>query len=775
MKYIKRSKIILHKILNCYSLTKRFIDTHFRLVESLVKGGMIMKKIVNLSLFLFLVSFLIFNSCSKNTIGPDNGDGGTLVTTTIGPSGGELKTPLITITVPSGAFTDDNIISCSSTDENHYGQNAISATYLISIPADFIKPITISIRYTGTLKNETFISVGEDVTDPLFGQPKRIAILYPVQVGDSTVSCTLQPNSLFAAKSLMSGGNRPAELRIIAFTHYHSLITPHVKSYLPSGSVDLIKGLNAYLEALYTLVGSMGFNYHLLGNSQGGINLIYVTNSAENKLPVEGRINPEGDASLRIDDSMITSSLTAELQHYLAQRFLSLVFFYYTPVIRDVRIACYWFDQGIAEWMTRDFNSTTTYEISLPMADKPTLPLQGIPELTENTDLEGYSKQVRSYVALAEYFDMKYKISSSSPGLTRIYDERNNGKKLSESITSVLGEDETVWWPDFVKEYICGNVYNVPSSSFLASSKDLFTVTTKDTTRTFKGVFGDLAADIYTISIDDAASNDIGSLRFTAESNDVGSDYLNVLLFGMKGGKLEYLGRGKTISVTDVVQHTDNNKLLAVVTNSILDYPYRYDNDYSLTITAMRKTGIDLKYAMITLPYFYREYKLVYPDGKTSSGGGLGEVVMWRPLEFTRSGNVLTSMQVLESNDNFWGHWKKTSDIKITISPDMQSADLEIKRIIEDYDLNTKTTENYTSWDLSVQNPGDYGCTAVWGTPYADWMAEKHIDNLSFESREVSTDGSHDYVKVVDTWYCTGVVIEFNSTPMKAVSSIYRK
>jgi formylglycine-generating enzyme required for sulfatase activity len=55
---------------NCYSLTKRFIDTHFRLVESFVKGGRIMKKLIYLTTFLSTISFLMFNSCGKDSTGP---------------------------------------------------------------------------------------------------------------------------------------------------------------------------------------------------------------------------------------------------------------------------------------------------------------------------------------------------------------------------------------------------------------------------------------------------------------------------------------------------------------------------------------------------------------------------------------------------------------------------------------------------------------------------------------------------------------------------------
>ena len=713
------------------------------------------------------VILLLTVGCSDST-GPGKNNGNKpQASGNIGASGGTVKTEQITVNVPQGAFTDQTTVGLTTTTEKKYGENAVSSTYKISgIPAAFTKPLTISIAYKGTLSNESFIVIGENITEKLLGENIRLEHYYPVVVSDSIFSCTIPPNQFQAAKrSANNAGNQFIDLYVTALTNYLSdKKAPHFPMVASKISEDQCQKIGSYLEGVYKVVENLGFNYHLPGNVYGTIDSVEVRFAMDVTDPPVFQLSyPGATPSLWFQISYgqgSGGSIPANIKHDTAQSFMTLITTYYTPVADLNKFS--WFDLAMSDWISRYINTTTADEVPLPMAATPTATLKGIPILSVQ-NANTFLTQSRSFSPLIEYFNKKYKISTSENAISRIYDERYKGKNLSESLESVLGDDERVWWPEFVKEYVAGNIYNVTASSFTSSDvqKGKFTVTSKDTTKTFNSVFGDLAADIYTISLDPMFKDKIGSIRFTADSKDVADEYLNVLLFGIKGGKLTYVGRGAEFSVTSLSSATDNNTLIAVVANSLLDYPFNTDNDYSLTVTAAQKTGFslaDLKKCRIVLANFYQEYKVVHPDGKTEWEGGGGGPRIWNDIDMTLTGNVFTGKTVNEWTGS-WGNSTETIDFKVTISGDLQSANLEVKRVSDDHDYNTLATETFSIWDLPIQNPAEYACRAAWGTSSADYMAELHMKNISYTFLWIFSDS--DDIRVNDSYYCTGAIIQF--------------
>ena len=716
------------------------------------------------------VILLMTVGCSDST-GPGKNNGNKpQASATIGTSGGTVKTGQITVTVPQGAFTDQTTVGLTTTAEKNYGENAVSSTFKISgIPTDFKTPLTISVTFKGTLSKETYIAVGENITEPLLSEPFRLEHFYPVVVSDSILSCTLPPHTLLAAKRLtQSGGSSFIDLYITALTNYVSeKKAPHFPFTIKEDYVDYSQKFGAYMEGVYKVISNLGFDYHLPGNEFGTLDSVSVGYNEDYKdlpplpdPPVFSFFYSGEPPLMFVDAKYAQGSLTYVVKHDAAQTFMLMVSRYYT---KSNWVPFSWFDLAFSDWIARYINGITD-EVPLPMAEMPTATFQGIPISVVGEETSFFA-QARSFSPLVEYFNKKYKISTTDNAISSIYNERYNGKNLSESLETVLGDDESVWWPEFIKEYITGNIYNLPASSFTSSEvqKGKFTVTSKDTTKTFSGVFGDLAADIYTISIDPTIKDKIGTIRFNVDSKDVADEYLSVLLFGIKGGKLEYIGRGVEFSVTGLTSVTDNNTLLAVVENSLLDYPFNSDNDYSLTVTAVRKTGValtDLKNCRIVIGYFYQENKIVYPDGKTELVGGKGGPRTWNDIEMTLSGNVFTGKKVVEWT-GLWGNSTETIDYKVTVSGDLQTANLEVLRVSDDHDNNGRETETFSFWNLPAQNPANYACRVAWGTSPADYLAGIHLENISYTYLWESTNGSSD-VKIVNAlFYCTGVIINF--------------
>jgi hypothetical protein len=539
-----------------------------------------MKKLIP---FLFLLQ-IFFLSCSSPT-GSNKNDTGShvLATVSIGPAGGVLKAEQVTVTVPNGAFTGQSTVSISTDDNSRFGTSAASTSYLIDgIPVGFSAPITVSIECSKVLTGDVYISIGTDIPGPV-GDTVTADLLYPATVSGTTATCTIPPG---IAQSVKPAGARSPDYLSLAATALNDYLNkPAVTHFTvigPKNYESELFGLAAYLENIRSRLEGYGFSFNLPGNMYN-LNLVqlegYWKTPGTKIFPI---ITKKNIGSLWVNLNHATFPLTDAMRLEANIRLTNLLAQYYCLRTENLKTFL-WFDTGVSYWLGNKMASTKQNV-------NPLIVLKGIPDFIKIApDL--LFDSCYNWLLLIEYFDNQYGLLGNNHLLANIYADRNGGKTVAESIARELGTDETTWWPEFVKEYIGGNIYGIPSSSFLDSNamKGTFTITATDTTKTFSSVFGDLSADIYRVSIDPSFSKDVGSLQFTAESNDIGVDYLNVLFFGIKGGKLEYIGQGNALSVNDLIQHTDNNEILAVVTNSKFNYPFKYDNKYTLKVTAFRK------------------------------------------------------------------------------------------------------------------------------------------------------------------------------------------
>lgn len=83
----------------------------------------------------------------------------------VSSQGGVVETPDISLSIPGGAFGSETEISLlRSSDAQPFAESAVSDTFrLQGLPDEFDKPLTLRIRYEGTLSGDSFIAVGEEV------------------------------------------------------------------------------------------------------------------------------------------------------------------------------------------------------------------------------------------------------------------------------------------------------------------------------------------------------------------------------------------------------------------------------------------------------------------------------------------------------------------------------------------------------------------------------------------------------------------------------------
>jgi hypothetical protein len=706
---------------------------------------------------LFPLVFLLVISCSSPTSDKKPETGDVLATVSIGPAGGVIKAEQVTVTIPNGAFAVQSTVSISTDDSSRFGTSAASASYLLEgIPTNFGAPITVSIESSKSLTGDVYITIGTEGPG-LFGVDTVISDrLFPATVTGATATCTIPPGLATAAKK--AGASDKDYLAMTATILNDYLNKPAAEHFTVVGpkekETELI-GLAAYCEDIRTRLEGYGFSFYLTGNKYSLSRVKIKGELLKPNVSIFPNIAEDTGPTLVVNLHFLAFPLTDAMKEEAAIRMTNLLAQYYCSA--EPGGSFFWFDTAVSYWLGGTMTSTKQNL-------EPLLVLKGIPDISEINlmNLLNYSSY---WMLLIEYLNNRYGLLGNNHLLATMYQERYGGKTIAESIDAVLGTDETTWWPEFVKEYINGNVYGIPATTFLAADarKGSFHLTATDTTKTFSGVFSDLAADIYRITLDPGFASKAGKIRFTAESRDMRDEYLNVLVFGVKGGKPVCIGRGLDFTVTDLSSATDSNTFLAVVANSLLDFPFGFDNDYSLTVTAgtEQDTGLaSLSRCTVAFTYFYHEDKVIHPDGTETWAGGGGGPKGWVQVPMTRSGNVFTGQKV-DNWSGMWGNSKDVSDITITIAPDLKSARLDLKKVTEQYDYHQLITETYAAWDLPVLDPAEYGMKMVWGTPIADWTAQKHMENFTFTLYEKFTDGSSADVKVQNTYFCTGVVLQF--------------
>ncbi|MBN2001333.1 T9SS type A sorting domain-containing protein [candidate division KSB1 bacterium] len=94
---------------------------------------------------------------------------------TIGPEGGAILVPGCEMNIPQGAFKSVHNISIHRAyEKNPFGENGITDVFNLSgLPDSTTSPIKIKIKYSGTLSKETYLTIGQEIYQPLVGETHR--------------------------------------------------------------------------------------------------------------------------------------------------------------------------------------------------------------------------------------------------------------------------------------------------------------------------------------------------------------------------------------------------------------------------------------------------------------------------------------------------------------------------------------------------------------------------------------------------------------------------
>ena len=704
--------------------------------------------------WLAVVSLFIF-ACSDSSTGPVKDDNGH--TDSIGNGGGVVVADGVTLSVPAGALNNDSDIGISVTGDNGFGENAASQTFLFSgIPADFASPLTITIKPSKDLSHETYLVVETPVTEPMSAETVMLPAYYPVTAKGDSVTAEIPPDYPVLDKS----ARRHEEENIIDM--YVTLVTDYTASLgeshfsirAPWRAKETVNDLLPYFGRTYDRIVNLGFDLSHPGYNPGTLDSIKinVTNDVSDP-PVFEMINA-GEYKMGymlIDEAYLYPDWIEEVKFDAARSLALMTALYYTP--GDEFEPSFSFSIAMADWLAREYLYSGP-EISSMIDSNPASVFEGIPLIpgTDTKAYEDYCAQSRRLAPIFEYLHDTFGLTGESHGLSALYNAFRNGIDYESAIETLTVKDSSEWWPDFVEAYITGQVWDVNPQVFLGTDaqKEQVTLSLADTTHTFYGSFGDLAADIYAVTLDAEYAGGISTLQFSAESSGLQDDYLNVLLFGIRNSEPYYIGRGINSIIADAGEASDNNTFIVAVTNSLIDYPYRDDTPYSLTVTGTKYMN-EVSRIVLQLPYVWRSYEWVDNDGNISPAGGAGGPFTWNLDDFEKNGDTYTGTIVTTSDSDYWGHYTKTATITAVITGTEASAN--IHQVFENYDADTVSTETFEFWGLPRIDPAE-GCLVSYGSTLEQYLNNEEWPNFVYTFHNIANVNPEGYTR--QTEYSAG-------------------
>ena len=126
-----------------------------------MKSHLLMKK-----LFLIIIAGLMaFYGCKKDKNNPPEDKYNLITSQTVGKEGGSIISDNVVIEIPKNALSSSTLIELySSNTKNPYGDEGNSDVFWLNgLPDQLNAPLKISLRYRGTLTDESYIGFGKYV------------------------------------------------------------------------------------------------------------------------------------------------------------------------------------------------------------------------------------------------------------------------------------------------------------------------------------------------------------------------------------------------------------------------------------------------------------------------------------------------------------------------------------------------------------------------------------------------------------------------------------
>jgi Leucine-rich repeat (LRR) protein len=549
--------------------------------------------------YLILAAFiLLLTACSGEEISdpnkpdkpdnPDTPENPITSSSTVGKDGGKLHDGNIHVSIPAGSFTSDTKVELKKqTGENVFGTNKASDYYTVTgLPADFSKPITITVIPDKDAGADLFMAMGEESFVPSLNKTEVNYSFVESTLKEGQYLFELQPaeadNDAKGKKMDLTFGLVKDFARKGGGTKSTRATSKFLVYYDKKQVQDHDAGkLEKYLNDAYDELVNMGFSFSKRTNWPVQVNLYNRQSYNQNRLGefVPSKLgNNRGymtfNAGYMSDETLMKSTAGHELFHLVQALYDPRWAF--TKAISAGKY--YWLDEATATWF-EEIMAGEAYS-SVTRQGHHMEPLKGIYKgANDNPQHYGYGMAafVKSMVG-----------QTGKTTLSKIYQKISEGAE--NPVTAINGgasKSVSEMYPVFLDEYFDGRVYSDFEQSSLLTAEGVQTwniASKEDTLKTFDNDYPGISAKIFKLNLSYDGFNDNDTLKIKTDEISFAPKYVYKM---QSGGVFKLLDTGKSeLSITGLKQLQKDKAVILVV----VVYSGYTDNNFKTTFTVKPPT-----------------------------------------------------------------------------------------------------------------------------------------------------------------------------------------
>jgi len=523
-----------------------------------------------------------------------------LTSATIDGQGGTLAAGGFSLNIPAGTFNTAVDLKLYKTGTHaSFAQGVVTDSFRVTgLPDDFPETLLPDLQPTGTLSGESFIVVAEEVLISSQITPIMAYHLLPANSNSGLLASlprtAAADTQLFAEDAQLhtNSSDTTISLDFFGITGWATYNTNenlrtnssqnHFLIRYPAYFVSRtdINPLFQYLEEAYSTYQNMGFSY---GGRTSWPITVTVMNLAANTYGFFCKsIWGNNWSSLQFNQNKLGS--LPELRNTAGHEFFHFIQYLYDSRISYSRqnpnnaftLSLHWLNEATAVWAEEKFTDTPNYVSSI-RNDCEILPFNGMEAGTKG-NIDDAGEHGYGMSAFIKYLVSRYGESIVRDIYLKILDQQHP----VQAINLNLGITDNLFmiWEPFLREYVQGNIYNVPKAPFLNATSGIFKIRSDtDLSKTFTETYPDLSAKLFTIGLNYPNISPAKAINFTIDQ-----DVCDITLFKVKshGTLIEYISHSTTKKLTqkDLRSLTDDKyNLFVMVTNSnYFNTPQIYTN-----------------------------------------------------------------------------------------------------------------------------------------------------------------------------------------------------
>jgi len=526
-----------------------------------------------------------------------------LTAKTIDDQGGTLAFDDFSLTIPPGVLTapvELKLYKINNSDS--FGPDICTDTFRVTgIPDEFPETLLLDLRYTGTLTDESYIVVGEEVLTSSQPVPTMAYHLFPAAPDSGILTAVTE----MAATDIQSFREEVPPVRsegtvstrfldFFGITGWATYRTDdnlrtngdqgHFLIRYPTYFVSRtdLDPLFQYLEEAYTTYENMGFSYG--GRTSWPITATVMNMASDTYGFFCKSVWGNNSSTLQFNQNKLGS--LPQLRTTAGHEFFHFIQYLYDSRNNFSRnhdnafsISLHWLNEATAVWAEEKFTDTPNY-VSPIRSECEMAPFRGVEAGTAGNikDAGEHGYGMSAFV--------KYLVSEYGESIVRdIYLEILNQQHPVQAINLTINYNLPLRWELFLRKYVQGNIYNVPKAGFIEIITAPFRIMSDaDRSKAFTEIYPDLSAKLFIIGLNYPDISPAKAISFAIDQ-----DNCDITLFKVEnyGARIEYISHSTTKMLThkDLRSLTDTGyNLLVMVTNSNFSEPYTNTKQIKLDI-----------------------------------------------------------------------------------------------------------------------------------------------------------------------------------------------